>query len=99
MRTATIAARLSLKVVPHASREALVGWMGEVLKVAVTAPPERGKANAAVEDLLARVLGIDRRRVTVVSGHTAARKIVEVVGLSPEELRHRLEQALSREET
>jgi uncharacterized protein len=83
-------ARLSVKVVPKASRDAVDGFVGGALKVRVTAPPERGKANAAVEALLARTLGVARARVRIVAGHGAARKVVEVEGLREEEVRGRL---------
>jgi hypothetical protein len=52
----------------------------------VTVPPERGKANAAVEQLLAAAVGIPRANVHVVSGHTAARKLLELEGISESEL-------------
>ena len=65
--------------------------MGDVLKVRVTAPPERGAANAAVEKLLATALGIPKGNVRVVVGATQARKVVEILGLTDEEARRRLE--------
>ena len=64
--------------------------MGETLKVCVTAPPERGKANAAVEEVLADALGLPTRRVRVVVGHTSPHKIVEIDGLEEAEVRRRL---------
>lgn len=76
-----------MKVVPGASRNAVVGWLGEVLKVAVTAPPERGKANAAVETTLAAALDIERSAVRVVAGHASPRKTVEISGVTTDLLR------------
>ncbi|MDH4457678.1 MAG: DUF167 domain-containing protein [Nevskia sp.] len=74
--------RLDVKVSPKASRNAVTGWMGEVLKISVTAVPERGKANDAVEQLLADALGLPRSAVTVVAGHTSKLKRVQIVGLT-----------------
>jgi hypothetical protein len=54
--------------------------------VRVTVPPERGKANAAVEQLLAAAVGIPRANAHVVSGHTASRKLLELEGISESEL-------------
>ena len=82
--------RLAVKVVPRASRAAVVGWLDDVLKVAVTAPPEKGRANAELLALLARALDVPRASLRVVSGQTASRKLVEVEGLGPDELRRRL---------
>ena len=74
--------RLDVKVSPKASRNAVTGWMGEVLKISVIAAPERGKANDAVEQLLADALGLPRSAVTVVAGHTSKLKRVQIVGLT-----------------
>ncbi|MGI9178416.1 MAG: DUF167 domain-containing protein, partial [Pirellulales bacterium] len=41
-------ARLRVKIVPGSSRNEIVGWLGDALKIKVTAPPEKGKANDAV---------------------------------------------------
>ena len=74
-------ARISLKVVPGSSRDDVAGWLEEVLKVRVRAPPERGKANAAVEKLIANALAIPPNAVRIVSGLTAERKTAEISGL------------------
>ena len=87
---------LDLKVSPKASRNALTGWLGGSLKVAVTAAPERGKANEAVEELLAQALKLPRSAVVVVAGHSARAKRVEVAGLSAEELAGRLRTILGQ---
>ena len=84
--------RLSIKVVPGASRETLAGWLGEALKIRVRAPPERGKANAAVERVLASALGLPSKQVRVIAGQTSPRKTVEISGLCEEEIRARLSQ-------
>jgi uncharacterized protein (TIGR00251 family) len=84
-------ARLELKVVPGATRAGIAGWLGDKLKIRVSAPPERGKANAAVVELLAGALGIPGERVRIVAGASSARKVVEIAGLSVAEVRARLE--------
>lgn len=82
--------RLALKVTPGASRDEIAGWMGGALKVRVTAAAQRGRANAAVEKLLAAALGVPGAAVRIVAGHTAPRKLVEIEGLSAPEVRRRL---------
>ena len=72
----------------------MAGWLGEALKVRVSAPPERGKANAAVERLIAKTLGIASGDVEVVSGTTSPRKRVAIAGLTEQEVRRRLAEAL-----
>ena len=72
--------RLLLKVVPKASRDRVVGWVGDRLKVQVTAAPERGKANEAVIEVLAAALGVPRSKVRILAGETSPLKTVEVDG-------------------
>ena len=68
--------------------------MDETLKVRVTAPPERGKANAAIEALIAETLGIPRASVHVVAGTTSPHKVLEIAGLSETEIHKRLSAAV-----
>ena len=82
--------RMTVKVVPGASRSGIAGWLGDTLKVRVTTPPERGQANAAVESLLCAALGLPRGSVRIVSGNSSARKTVEVEGLSESDVLGRL---------
>lgn len=82
--------RLELKVVPGASTSEIAGWLGDALKVRVRAPPERGKANRAVESLLADALNLPQRAVRIVSGEGRAHKIIEIEELSLAEVRARL---------
>jgi hypothetical protein len=77
--------RLRLKVAPKAKRNAIGGLQpeadgGVVLKVAVTAAPEDGKANAAVIALLAKEWGVAKTAISVVAGATDRRKLVEIRG-------------------
>jgi len=73
--------RLNLKVIPGSSREFIVGWLGERLKVKVKVPPEAGKANKAVIKLLASALNLSTDDISIVSGSTSAQKVVEITGI------------------
>ena len=81
---------LRLRVQPRASREAILGWREDVLRVAVTAPPVEGEANQAVGRLLARVLGLAPSAVSIVRGGHGRDKVVRIAGLTDAELRARL---------
>ncbi len=81
---------ISVKAVPRAARDEIVGWLGDALKVRVAAPPQDGRANAALESLLAAALGLRRGAVRVAAGHGAARKRVEIDGLDRGEIERRL---------
>ncbi len=83
-------AQLEVRVQPKAKRDALEAGEGRALKAYVTAPPEGGKANAAVVALLAKALGLAKGRVTIVRGHRGRSKLVRIEGLEEPEARRRL---------
>ncbi len=70
--------RLRLRVKPGGRRNAVVGPHGGALKLTVTAAPERGKANHAVIELLARALSVPPSSIEIVSGETSPNKTVLV---------------------
>lgn len=74
--------KLSIKVVPGASRDCLAGWLDESLKVCVKVAPEKGKANKAVKKLIAQTLGIPASHTKIILGNTSAHKVIEISGLS-----------------
>jgi uncharacterized protein (TIGR00251 family) len=77
-----MAVRLSIKAVPGARRDEIVGPLGDRLKVRVSAPPEGGRANDAICALVAGALGVRHGDVRVVAGHTRAEKTLEIDGVS-----------------
>ena len=74
-------ALLNVKVVPGSSRDRVAGRYGDGVKVQVSAPPEGGRANRAIEELLAAALGVKAQQVRVVKGHTHPRKVLEIEGV------------------
>ncbi len=74
---------LPVLVAPGASRDALCGQHDGRVKVALTSPPEKGKANRALCRLLAKELGIKRSQVRILSGHTSRQKEVLVERVPP----------------
>jgi len=83
-------ATIHLKVQPRGSRNRVEEFREGVLRVRVVAPPEDGKANAAVIALLSERLGVSRQKLRIVRGAASRDKVVEVEGLEPEELLARL---------
>jgi uncharacterized protein (TIGR00251 family) len=79
-----------VRLQPKASRSEVLGFYGDVLRVRVTAPPERGKANQALIDLLASALGLPKSRIRVLRGHTSRDKLIAVESVSQDDLRRRL---------
>jgi uncharacterized protein YggU (UPF0235/DUF167 family) len=85
-----VTTRLALRVSAGARSSAVVGRHGEAWKIRVSAPPEGGRANAAVVQLLADTLDVPARTISVVSGHGARDKLVELAGIAPDEIERRL---------
>lgn len=78
--------KIQVKVVPSSSKDVIMGWLGESLKVKVQAPPEKGKANAAVIALIAQHLGIDKGQIEISSGHSSPNKVLLIHGWSDEQI-------------
>ena len=81
---------ISVKAIPGAARDQIVGMLGDRLKVKVSAPPEGGKANKAICALIAGALGVKARQAEVVSGHGSAEKVIAVTGADPERVKRLL---------
>lgn len=72
-----------VKVIPRSAKTEIAGEMADgTLKVKIAAPPEKGKANEVLCAFLAAHYGVPRSAVTIVSGHSAALKLVRVEGAS-----------------
>ncbi len=79
-----------MRVHPNAARNEVVEFIDGVLRVKVSAPPVKGKANKELIALLGQVLGVDKSRVSIIKGHTSRSKIIAIDGLSQEEITKRL---------
>ncbi len=78
--------RLRVKAVPGARTDQIVGRLGDRLKIRVKAPPEDGKANKAIIQLIAKATGRKASDISIESGHTNAEKTVRVQGVHAREL-------------
>ena len=84
--------KLAVKVIPNASRNEMVGWLGASLKIKVSVPPLDGRANEVLCEFVAGVLGLPRRSVRVERGEKSRQKLLLIEGFSDVELQARLEQ-------
>ena len=79
-----------MRVTPRGGRDVIDGWTDDgTLRVRVAAAPADGKANEAVARLLARAAGVPISRVRIVSGASSRTKLVELHGVTAEQLRER----------
>ncbi len=76
--------RLRLRVSAGASRSRLAGVHGGALKLTVSAPPEKGKANREVVRMVAEAFGVASRSVEILAGETSPDKVVRL-SLTPDE--------------
>lgn len=70
------------KIVPGSSKTAVCGLFNGMLKIKVSAAPEKGKANECLIEFLAKQLGIKKNAISIVSGHTAKVKRLQISGIS-----------------
>ena len=80
-------AAITVKVSPRAKKSAVAGVMDDgTIKIKIAAPPVDGAANKALIEFLAETLGLPKQQVDIVAGETSERKLVSLVGISPEQV-------------
>lgn len=85
---------LRVRAQPGARREGPQGEQNGALKIAVTAPPEDGRANDALVEVLRGLFGLRRSQVELIGGQTSREKRFLLRGLSQQELRAKLEKVV-----
>ena len=91
--------RIRVRVVPGASRDAVRDCAGGALRVAVSAAPEKGKANKAVEALLAKMLGLKKSAVAIIAGDTSRDKRVWIEDCTVVQVNNAVQRALATAKT
>jgi uncharacterized protein len=72
--------KFKVKIIPKSSRNEIVGELtDDILKIKLTAAPEKNKANTALIKFLAKTLNIANHNVQIISGHTSQKKIIEII--------------------
>ena len=82
--------KISLRVYPNAARNEIVGFADGVLRVRISQPPVKGKANRELLSFLSQQLKVDKGRLSIIRGATARNKVLAIEGLSREEVLERL---------
>lgn len=82
--------KLRIKVIPSSSRDCIAGWLEDILKVKVQAPPEKGKANKSVIKVLEKSLKLPKGSIVIESGLTSCNKIVEINNCSEDIIKQQL---------
>ena len=84
---------LPIRAHAGARRNEIGGEHEGMLRASVTQAPEKGKANKAIQALLAKTLSLRKSQIELVSGETSPQKRFLIRDVTPEELRRRIEQA------
>lgn len=80
----------SVRVVPRASKSEIAGEIDGLVKIRLCSPPVDGAANAELTKLLARMLGVSRSDIEIVSGQTSKNKRIRITGATVDKLKDRL---------
>ncbi len=86
---------LSVRAQPNARKTGILGERAGALRIGVNAAPEKGKANAAIIEVLATALGCRGSNIVLLSGQTSREKRFLILDRTPDELRARLIPGLS----
>jgi uncharacterized protein (TIGR00251 family) len=81
---------LPVRARPGSRRNEIRGEQDGMLKVCVTQLPEKGKANKAVVELMAKSLGLRKSQIEMISGETSHQKRFLIRGITPQELAQKL---------
>ena len=80
----------AVRVQPRARRNAIVGELGDALKIALAAPPVDGRANDACVEFFADLLDVPQSSITIIFGQSGRNKVIRVTGTAVAELKKRL---------
>jgi uncharacterized protein len=85
--------RISIKVIPNAGRNEILGLQNDVWRIKVAAPPDKGKANKELISFLSGILGLKKDDLSILRGHTSHSKLIQVDWLLQAEVNQRLSSA------
>ena len=85
----------AVRVQPRAARSEIVGELDGALKLRLAAPPVDGEANEELIRFLAKLFGVSRGRISILSGQTSKNKLVRVEGIAADEGQSILQAAMS----
>jgi len=80
----------STKIVPGSSRTSISGIFNGMLKIKISAQPEKGKANRCLLEFLAKQFGVKKNAISIISGQTNPIKQIQVSGISADTLLKKL---------
>ncbi len=88
--------KLQIKVIPSSSKDCIAGWLEDTLRVKVKTPPDKGKANKAVTNILEKALSLPKNSVKIESGLTSCLKIITINTDNANVIKNRLAQIVEQ---
>ena len=79
-------ARVHIRVYPNTYRNEIVGIINGVVRVKISAPPVKGRANAELIAFLSRLLDISKDNISIIKGQTSNKKLVVINGVSQDSI-------------
>ena len=76
-----LAITIKVKVTPNASKNQIIGWEGEVLRVRIKGVPEKGRVNAELIEFLSEEFDIPKSKIEILSGHASRLKRLKIEGV------------------
>lgn len=73
---------LNVKVTPNASKNEIMGWEGDLLRLKIRGVPEKGRVNEELIAFLSKHLRIAKSQIEIISGHTSRLKRVKIEGIT-----------------
>ncbi|HXY02302.1 MAG TPA: DUF167 domain-containing protein [Terriglobales bacterium] len=86
----------AVKVQPRGKKNAIVGSVGDAVKLSLKAPPIEGRANDACIEFFANFFGCPLSSVTIIAGRTSRRKVIRISGVLLEEARSKVNDFATR---
>jgi uncharacterized protein len=73
---------IDVKIIPSSSRDSMAGSLEGVLRIKVSAPPEKGKANKSLINFLSKRTGLKNKDISIISGKTNPLKRVKLCNIT-----------------
>jgi len=85
----------AVRVHPRAKKDAITGTIGETLKLSLTSPPVKGRANEACMAFFAKFFAVPRASITIAAGQSSRNKVIRVLGISREIAKAKIDYTLA----
>ena len=83
--------KLNIQIIPGSSRNEIISFIDNTLKIKLQAPPVDGKANKACIEFLSKLLKVPKTKIVIIKGQTSKHKIVRIDNITKDFLLSKIE--------